>query len=161
MPPARHRLRNYNETVQRIAENNPVIKPLSIMELKQKPKVSIKNFRLALVRHGRAHSTPYAGDLLIFAPQNPIAHGNITPTTSTKKAPGKDFCVPNHTRPPLPPFRCATQVKPMGVASTHYRMPRPSALYIAALSTKVTQQTPILCSSTRSCRLHNTQNEAP
>ena len=62
--------------------------------------------------HGRAHSTPYAGDLLIFAPQNPIAHGNITPTTSTKKAPGKDFCVPNHTLPPLPPFRCATQVIP-------------------------------------------------
>lgn len=64
------------------------------------------------MRHGRAHSTPYAGDLLIFAPQNPIAHGNITPTTSTKKAPGKDFCVPNHTLPPLPPFRCATQVIP-------------------------------------------------
>jgi len=49
----------------------------------------------------------------------------------------------------------------MGVASTHYRMPRPSALYIAALPTKVTQQTPILCPSTRSCRLHSTQNEAP
>ena len=64
------------------------------------------------MRHGGAHSTPYAGDLLIFVPQNPIAHGNITPTTSTKKAQGKDFCVPNHTLPPLPPFRCATQVIP-------------------------------------------------